>query len=207
MRENADGNAGDLKAEARKHTDTDHVGHSDSCRGDGRYLGEVLVIHESISPSPLSRRRSWQDARANATSNLRPVRGRTSCGCDQQRSSLACFSAVGPDLFLERFPADVRHRATCLASNKSLSSYVIPAPLASDASKREQAGTHAPCSLLSGRTIGATGSPTQRGEDETQELAWKRMGPASSRSGLPGPRGAGMTLVKMACGLPNNEDH
>jgi len=49
---------------------------------------------------------------------------------------------------LERFPADMsrdsRHGAPAWRSNKSLSSYVIPAPLASEASKRDKAGTHAP---------------------------------------------------------------
>jgi hypothetical protein len=37
----------------------------------------------------------------------------------------------------------------CVAANDAPSPYVIPAPLASEASERDQAGTHAPGSLLS----------------------------------------------------------
>ena len=36
------------------------------------------------------------------------------------------------------------------------SSFVIPAPLVSEASKRDKAGTHAPFNLLSARTIGVS---------------------------------------------------
>ncbi|HEY7548296.1 MAG TPA: hypothetical protein VH913_02130, partial [Hyphomicrobiaceae bacterium] len=49
---------------------------------------------------------------------------------------------------------DVLHEQ--VAANGAPSHFVIPAPLASEASKRESAGTHAPGNLLLDRTTRAT---------------------------------------------------
>ena len=66
---------------------------------------------------------------------------------------------ASPDRLLERFPVDMRRNSPHTPAwrpNRSLSSYVIPAPLARAAGERDQAGTHAPGSLLSDRMVGTT---------------------------------------------------
>ena len=109
---------------------------------------------------------------------------------------------------LHRYPSDPRRsvpyrlRPYCtpawpspgLAANGVHLSNVIPAPLARAAGERDQAGTHAPRSLLPQRTIRAT---LPRGA-RTSGMACLQVDwvPAWSRSGPSGPSGAGMTLVE-----------
>ena len=78
-----------------------------------------------------------------------------------------------------------------LAVSELLSLCVIPAPLGSEGAERGKAGTHAPGSLLLERTTRATMPPHRNERGSLLGGAWV---PAWSRSGLSGPRGAGMTL-------------
>jgi hypothetical protein len=74
-------------------------------------------------------------------------------------------------------------------------SCVIPAPLASEASKRDQAGTHAPDSLLLVPTMGVRWRRAPEfASTRALKVDWV---PAWSRDDLSGPRSAGATLARV----------